>query len=125
MRSAPPVSRAAAVRAAASRALVVALLVLTAILGGSLAPYPAAAAGSVEPPPPVSGTHEPAGEEQRDTAESGQDDPGRTARPVRARVEPSAPPVPHGAAPAPYAGRHPPAGPSGASVRARCVVLRC
>ncbi|RYJ29482.1 hypothetical protein CU044_1951 [Streptomyces sp. L-9-10] len=119
-------TRAAAVRVAAARpAALVALLVLIAFLGMSIAPS-SAAMRDPESLPPASGSRDPAGEGHQDTAESEQSAPARTERTGR---EPQQPLTRTGLSGervrVPYAGRCAPVWPPRAPVTPRCVVLRC
>ncbi|MFE4370277.1 hypothetical protein ACFRMN_18930 [Streptomyces sp. NPDC056835] len=119
-------TRAAVVRAAAARrAALVAVLVLIAFLGMSIAPS-SAAMRDAESLPPASGSRDPAGEGHQDTAETVQSAPARHERTGR---EPQQPLTHSGLfgerVPVPYAGRCVPVWPPRAPVTPRCVVLRC
>lgn len=118
-------TRSAAARAAARRVTLVALLVLIAFLGMSVAPSSAAMRGA-EPLPPASGSRDPASEGNQDTAETEQSAPARTERTGR---EPQQPLTHTGLfgdrQRVLYVGRCAPAWPPRAPVTPRCVVLRC
>ncbi|MFE7572993.1 hypothetical protein ACFU76_39720 [Streptomyces sp. NPDC057539] len=120
-----PTPAAAARAAAARRAALVAVLVLIAFLGMSIAPS-SAAMRDAESLPPASGSRDPAGEGHQDTAESEQSAPARNERTGR---EPQQPLTQSGLfggrAPVPYAGRCAPVWPPRTPVITRCVVLRC